>query len=193
MGTEVACVVVETNVAVCANGDSAEVPHATKECVLACVRMLRSVVSSLKGAVAPVIALDASGEIIAEYRRHLRPKGQPRVGDAFFFEVLQRQHSVACELVPLTPCEDDRCYEEFPSDPDLRTFDRSDRKFVVVGLRSKSGAVVVNALDSDWRNFAVPLARAGLSVQELCPDCLGGGESPPPVVGSSGVRRKRRR
>ena len=72
-------VVVDTNVAVVANGDTVQ---ANWECVRACSQFLERV---LKGEFC--ILLDAQDRILREYRRqlmHPRNKTQKRLGTAFF-------------------------------------------------------------------------------------------------------------
>ena len=67
-------IVVDTNVAVVANGGA---PQASRECVLSCVRRLQAVTESGK------LALDNKWRIISEYQQNLEVSGQPGVGWAF--------------------------------------------------------------------------------------------------------------
>ena len=69
-------VVVDTNVAIAANGLDT---HASLACQLACTEFLEDLVSPKKRA---HIILDESGLIFAEYSHHLNYKGQPGVGEA---------------------------------------------------------------------------------------------------------------
>ena len=66
--------VVDVNVAKVANQES---PQADIECVAACVAQLAAITSG------GLIVLDDEMLILNEYRRNLRPAGQPGVGDAF--------------------------------------------------------------------------------------------------------------
>lgn len=70
-------------------------------------------------------------------------------------------------MTPRAGREDD--FEEFPRDPALSGFDRSDRKFAAVALASGRDAVLLNATDTDWWSYRWPLAKHGLRVQFLCP------------------------
>jgi len=54
----------------------------------------------------------------------------------------------------------------------LAALDASDRKFAAVALTYASPALILNALDSDWRDCAQGIAEVGLEVNELCPQCL---------------------
>jgi hypothetical protein len=154
--------VVDTNVPIVANGKS----HADPACVIACVDLLLDV--CLQG----VIVLDDSMRILDEYINHLSMSGEPGAGDAFMKWVWNVQADEnRCERVFLTPRhgngEDD--FAEFPDDPELAAFDRSDRKFVAAALASLRGPVILNAVDSDWAENHNALKRNGVSVRFVCP------------------------
>jgi hypothetical protein len=154
--------VVDTNVAIVANGHDT---HVGERCQLACVRCLQELVR--RG----VIVLDRLGLIFEEYRTYLRPSGQPGVGDAFLRHLFDHQYDPAkCELVEVTPlvgCA--RGFQEFPDDQALADFDPSDRKFVAVARASLRNPVIFNATDSDWGEFEEILTRHGVQVEQLCP------------------------
>jgi hypothetical protein len=156
-------VVVDTNVAVVANGRSEQ---ASPDCVLRCVDELRKVVERV------VLVLDDAMHILNEYKRHLSFAGQPGAGDAFFKWVWNNQaNPKRCEMVRLTPrgrMGDD--FEEFPNDPALSGFDPADRKFAAVAHASRRRPAVLNAVDSDWYTFQKPLRRHGIRVRQLCPE-----------------------
>lgn len=154
--------VVDTNVAVVANGRNT---HAGAKCQLECVRKLRELVHH------EVVVLDQLGLILDEYRRYLRPSGQPGVGDAFVRHVFDHQYDPSkCELVSITPLPDDaRGFEQFPEDQSLVDFDSSDRKFVATARASARDPVILNATDGGWARFEQPLARHGVRVRQLCP------------------------
>lgn len=154
--------VADTNVLVVANGRT---DQADFDCVLACVNALERI--QKKGQ----LVLDEGMLIFQEYQQHCSFSGQPGVGDAFFKWVHDnRYNDQHCERVELTPSSDAfRDFEEFPADPDLREFDRSDRKFVAVALASTQSPIVLNAVDSDWWDFHEPLKRNGVKVKFLCP------------------------
>src|SRR3989304_190387 len=104
--------IVETNVALVANDRAGQAPTANRACVLSCIRNLRDSVDILMGRRPGVLAVDAGGEIMSEYRRHLHGSGQPGTGDAFFYEMSQREYGPTCERVTVT--RDDDTYREFP-------------------------------------------------------------------------------
>jgi len=154
--------VIDVNVAIVANGASKQ---ADTSCELACVRALRQVGENL-------ISIDDGDHILSEYRRHLSMRGQPGVGDEFMHWIHQNQHTpTKCERVPIVDNQD-RIFDEFPSDPDLCRFDADDRKYVAVALGSSHNPSILNAVDSDWRDYKGVLERHGLRIDELCPQCL---------------------
>ena len=160
-----AAVVMDTNVAVVAN---AKTPQAGLDCVSACISTLIEARDRHR------VLLDDQGMILEEYRRRLSPSGQPGPGDAFF-KWLWDNHWNAdhCRHVPVTPVPGQRSFEEFPDDPDLATFDRSDRKFVAVALASGEQPPILNASDTDWWNHRQALSRHGVEVRFLCPELMG--------------------
>lgn len=156
---------IDTNVLRVANG---EAEQASPECVITCTALLQQV--SEEGR----LVLDEDGEILGEYQRNARSNGQPGVGDAFLLQCLRNWTNPAwCELATITP-HDERGYEEFPDDPALASFDRSDRKFVAVARKHPAGPAIHNATDSDWADpvHHPALVRHGVRVIFLCPDCV---------------------
>lgn len=150
---------VDTNVGVAANGRGT---HADLNCQLACVERLEQVAKN------GVVAVDDSGLIFEEYRKHLRLAGQPGVGDRFVKHVHERQHSEErVRRFRITPSKDDRRgFDELPEN----TLDRSDRKFLAVAV--VANATVLNATDSDWGKERSLIDELGVRVEELCPHHL---------------------
>jgi hypothetical protein len=110
------------------------------------------------------VLLDLAGEIQAEYARHLRPAGQPGVGDRFYQAVL---HSAPQRVERIVlPTAPDGSYVDYPRDPALASFDPSDRKFAALAVRAKAPVVV--ATDSDWITARAPLDAHGVSIRFLC-------------------------
>ncbi|HKI34827.1 MAG TPA: hypothetical protein VKA46_23420 [Gemmataceae bacterium] len=155
--------VADTNVLVVAN---LRTPQAGPACVLACVNALERI--QKKGR----LVLDEAMLIFEEYQQYCSFSGQPGVGDAFFKWVHDNRYNDRhCERVGLTRSSDtSRDFEEFPADPDLVEFDRSDRKFVAVALASGLSPTVLNAVDSDWWNYQDSLRRNGVKLTFLCPE-----------------------
>jgi hypothetical protein len=116
------------------------------------------------------IVLDDGYRILLEYRDNLRSDGQPGEGDAFLKWVLTNQaNPQKCDQVHINATEGGNNFAEFPDDPDLRGFDRSDRKFVAAALAHPDSPPILNAVDTDWWLFRDALARNGVHVEFLCP------------------------
>lgn len=162
-------VIVDTNVAVVANGRQ-RAPQASPACVLTCVGRLRDL------QLHHTLVLDDGWRILREYLRELSPAGQPGVGDAFLKWVLtNRANPARCEQVRITPrdaAQPDGELREFPADPILAGFDPSDRKFVAVALAHPDRPPILNAVDTDWWPYCAALAGHGVRVDFLCPDAM---------------------
>ena len=156
-------VVVDTNVAIVANGHAEQ---AGSKCRQTSIRRLRDIVNEYR------LLLDYGNLIIGEYRRHLHPSGQPGVGDYFFKWLFDNQSNPEhCRKVAITPNEA-REFDEFPDDSSLASFDRADRKFVAVVLASDSNPKIQNASDTDWRHHEEELKRHGVKIDFLCPELM---------------------
>lgn len=155
--------VIDTNVPIIANGrmdESSEREQSNPpiDCQLSAILFLTKVLENGK------IIVDSAGLIETEYKRHLRPSGQPGVGDRFLFNVLMSMPD-RIERVSLERRKDG----EFSALPDIliqSDFDQSDRKFAAAALISN--APVVNSTDSDWYIFEDVLTKSGISVIQLC-------------------------
>jgi len=160
-------VVVETNVAISANGRNT---HASLACQYACTEFIEALVSPKKHT---KIVLDELDLIFTEYSNHLHYKGQPGVGDMFFKYLHDHMYlGKKIKLVSITPTADEaRGFNELPPN----AVDKSDRKFLAAAIVAK--ADVVNALDTDWHEKAGFVHSIGVKVRQLCPEhgCNDGG------------------
>ncbi len=163
-------VVVDTNVAVTANGRS--LPNGVSaSCVAACARRLQTIRQN------GVVVLDDGWRILREYKANIAESGQPGVGDAWLKWLLTNlANPQRCQIVKITPVDAPQMFAEFPADPALEHFDSSDRKFVAVSRAHPARPAVLNATDSDWQIQRRALARHGVTVEFLCPDFLDGDE-----------------
>lgn len=152
--------VVDTNVPIVANGRSnrSEIGAPSIDCRIAAVSFLEKILK------AGTVLLDLAGEIQAEYRVHLSPRGQPGVGDRFYLQVLNSAPR-KIERVDL-PKRSDGEYVDLPQQLIDAKFDRSDRKFAALAKRKR--APVINATDSDWLNHHIVLQANGVRVNFLC-------------------------
>jgi hypothetical protein len=113
------------------------------------------------------VVIDDAGEMVEEYRPYCEPKGQPGVGDRFFYEMLMN-YTGKVERIRLQK-RADGSFVDFPNDDDLATFDQSDRKFAAASRRAR--ARVMNATDSDWLHHLAALERHGIRVEFVCGSC----------------------
>lgn len=176
---------VDTNVLIVANGRP-DSPGRGREPSIGCRRAAIGFLEDLRDRGRAVV--DLEGKIVAEYRRHLNPSGQPGVGDRFLRTILQQGR---VERVSL-PREDDGEYADFPRDPELAGFDRSDRKSAALARRVQ--VPVANATDSEWLDHREALARNGIEVRCVCGCDRARWFAPdPPGSRASGTGRRRGR
>jgi hypothetical protein len=158
--------IVDVNVGIAANGEA----DVCAACELTCIEWLQAIME--RG----LVAIDDGGRIFDEYMTHLRLAGEPNVGDEFIKWVHDNEwQPERCERVPITPTNDGWMFAEFPHDPALANFDRSDRKYVAVAAACAAlvgPATILNATDSDWKHHQAALAANGVPVVHLCPDEL---------------------
>ena len=153
--------IVDTNIPVVANERAVQ---ASPACVLQCKQFLREFTEDQR-----ILVIDSGWRIIKEYKQHLRQEGQPGVGDRFLKWVLTNlANPQRCRQVAITPVGDGREFAEFPDDPALARFDRSDRKFVAVARACPSHPPVSNAVDSDWVHYRQLLAMHNVQVVQVC-------------------------
>lgn len=153
-------VVVDTNVAIAANGGDT---HASLPCQYECIVFLEELVSPGKRT---HIIIDEHGLIFDEYSGHLNYRGAPGVGDIFFKYLHDHMYlGKKIRLVPITPITDEaRGFNELPSN----SVDKSDRKFLAAAVTAN--AKIVNALDTDWHEQIAFVTGLGVNVQQLCPE-----------------------
>lgn len=152
--------IIEVNVGIAANGRDT---HVSLTCQKACVEMLQALCE--RGG----FAMDEGGLIFDEYKGYLNFDGEPGLGDLFFKWVHDVQwDETLCRRESIT-AHPTRAFEEFPSDPALAKFDRSDRKYAALAKKCGRNAAVLNAADSDWKHHEEALNRNGVRVVNLCP------------------------
>ena len=147
--------VVDTNLAVVANGEASTV---SVDCRLSAVSALERVIDRGR------VILDRGGDIQDEYRRHLRPSGQPGVGDRFYHVVLTVGHKV--RYIDLPRHDSERLYVDFPADSTLKKFHRKDRKFAAASRKAK--VPVLCCVDSDWVHHKTNLEKHGVKITFVC-------------------------
>ena len=153
-------VVVDTNVAIVANGRDT---HASLACQYACTVFLEGLVAPRKRT---YIVLDEPGLIFGEYSDYLSYKGQPGVGDMFFKYLHDHMYlNKKVRRVSITQIDDEgRGFNELPPN----SVDMNDRKFLAAAV--VASAEIVNALDTDWHEQVEFIVGLGVNVQQLCPE-----------------------
>jgi hypothetical protein len=149
--------VIDTNVLIVSNDQAS---HASPSCVIAAVDFLSVARSEL------VVILDDNWEIFEEYKRYCSFKGQPGLGDRFFLELYRAMGNRSRVHLVRIHGRHDGSYEEIPSE--LSNFDPSDLKFVAAVVADNRNSVIVNCVDSDWRESANELAASGIRILEIC-------------------------
>jgi hypothetical protein len=160
-------IVLDTNVLVVADAVRDDVSPA---CTEACV-------DALLEAQHGRYVLDDDDHVLAQYQANVDDQRPYGVAFEFLMHVYDTQRDPArAERVRLTP-HAERGWQEFPDDPRLARFDRTDRVFAAV---ARDRAPVVNATDSDWWDHAEALAANGITVRFLCADRFADRQRPPP-------------
>jgi predicted nucleic acid-binding protein len=153
-------IVVDTNVAIAANGRST---HACARCQLECVEILERLTAHNSRR---TICLDELDLLLSEYRPHLNYNGQPGVGDAFYKFIHDHKYSGRrISLVKINANDDPkRGFDELPEND----IDMSDRKILAIAV--VGGAKIVNALDNDWHEKRDFMEKMKVEVIQLCPE-----------------------
>jgi hypothetical protein len=137
------CCVVDTNVAVTANGANSA---ASPACAAASARALQGVT------VGGRVFIDTGGRIVAEYRSNLSASGQPGVGDLFFKWLLTHEWGeekvVRVDITSQNRDDDD--FAELPKPPRGVSYDRSDRKFLAVAAAHPDRPPILQSFDTKW-------------------------------------------
>ena len=153
-------VIVDTNVAVVANGQS---PQASSNCVDTCINRLERIIRGEEK-----LVLDSGWVILGEYLRNLRSSGEPGAGDRLLRWILANKDRL-CDLVPITPVDgSENEFEEFPDDPALDDFDPDDRNFIAVAVAHLERPPILQAVDSQWWDFRDAFLQNGVTVEFIC-------------------------
>ena len=153
-------VIVDTNVAVVANGQS---PQASSNCIDTCIHRIEGIIRGEEK-----LVLDNGWIILGEYLRNLRSSGEPGAGDRLLRWILANKDRL-CDLVPITPVGgSENEFEEFPDDPTLNDFDPDDRKFIAVAYAHPEKPPILQAVDSQWWDFRDTFHRNSIIVEFIC-------------------------
>ena len=161
-------VIVDTNVAVVASGQSEqETEERSKDCIAACAERLGQINNDEVR-----LALDDQRRIIDEYRRRLESINRFNIGYQFYKWVeINWSNPERCDLVEITPVVGlEINFEEFPDDPALKKFDEDDRKFIAVACAHPQKPPILQAVDGKWRDFLDVLRENSVTVEYICED-----------------------
>ena len=155
-----ACVVVDTNVLMVAEGLH---EAASDACRSTCIDLVERLDKAL------VAAVDSGDEIVNEYLGSLRGARGSGLGVKAAVRLYRRRHDPrACRQVAVTPVQDPPgSYEEVPEN--LRDFDTDDQKFVAVAAAEGSRPQIYTAVDPEWWDRKDDFVDARIDVQFLCP------------------------
>ena len=118
--------------------------------------------------------VDDGHRLFGKYRGKLSVTGQPGPGDAWFKWLWDnRDNRRRCRQIRITRIAgSDLDFEEFPTDPNLTTFDLDDRIFVAVAVASARNPEILNAADTDWWPMRAAFARNGVRIRFLCEELM---------------------
>lgn len=166
------CQIVDTNVALTADGANS---LASKVCQRSCISVIRRVLS---GEIAFVI--DENNEVLREYRKNIYPDYKGSLAEQFMIHALTYQFFEGrVKRIKLEKNAADQ-FEDYPdnednwttSDSRCKRFDPDDKKWVALALRFKSetgtDAPIVNAADRCWIAFESHLKSADVILETLC-------------------------
>jgi hypothetical protein len=146
-------VIVDTNIILIANEQNDKVAYF---CYRACVKFLLENENSR-------VVVDFERNIRREYANKIildKPRG---IGARFYIKLLQ-YHPDKVRQVELNNIDDD--YPDFPKAASLEKFDRSDRKFAALSV--KTGISVSAATDRGWVDFSDALFENGVKLNLIC-------------------------
>ena len=158
-------VVIDTNVLLVANHKAEQ---ASRTCIATCVKIIAQIRQN------GIVVIDNQRFALKEYGNKLNEKGQPGVGDGFLKWLLTYQTNPRhCQQVAINEtAAGSGEFLEFPTDPALQKFERSDRKWVAIALAHPATPTILNAADTDWKDFESELGVYGIKIQFPCTELM---------------------
>ncbi len=159
--------VIDTNVPKTANlsVNPSQVPLELEECVLDCIDVIEHVINK------NALVLDTENEIFDEYRDQLSMSGQPGPGDKFMKWVHDNRFGLL-ESNQVEITKKGNSYNEFPTHKNLKSFDKSDHKFLAVSNAHPEKPPILEATDSKWWGFKDAIEEIGLKIIFVCPEYI---------------------
>ena len=148
--------VVDTNVLLVANGQSAM----SLDCEETCVRFIQSFWRQ------HTLVIDDQFLVLGEYQHKLRAK-RGGIGDKFLKMALTSQSNV--KRITITRSgSTEHDFIEYPDTLSAMDIDPSDRKFFALSNANTAETPIAQASDSKWIGWAEALQAAGITVHFLC-------------------------
>ena len=160
-------VVIDENVLIVAEKQSADV-FTDLTCIKNCQQ-------ALKTARGQITVLDVGGVVLQKYIKHFKPvrrRGFEFEGTEFLIWLFDAQHDPRyCEQVKITALEPS--FLEVPlelriPDAENKVFDLDDHIWLAAAKASKNSPTILNATDSDWKNWEQQLLKHGFDIRCIC-------------------------
>ena len=129
-----------------------------RNCSKSCLSFIKALMDSEN-----IVVLDKGREIIKEYQKNIDINSADNVASQFLIWLLRNMMTDKVDVHEITNIGNNT-YKEFPDSPDLKGFDRSDRKFVALANAHPADPSIYNGSDTDWWNYKDALAREGIHI-----------------------------
>lgn len=133
-----------------------------KKCSEMCYEFISKLITGKSKA---VVALDVNWEILSEYRKNINLNGDRTIATEYLLWILQNSQKM--DWYPITKTGHNT-FREFPTDPELKKFDPSDRKFVALSKAHPKHPPIYDGSDTDWWIHRNALFSNGINVVFLC-------------------------
>ena len=144
--------------------------HPEDEIDLRCSKSCLSFIEALMNS-DDIVVLDSGQEILKEYTKNIDLHSEDSVASEFLTWILRGILSGKVEQYEITK-NGNNTYVEFPDSPELKGFDRSDRKFVALARVDPSHPNIYNGSDTDWWDYKDALKKEGVNVIFLCEEYM---------------------
>lgn len=159
-------IIIDTNVPKLAGAVISEIPEDQIGCTLCCVDFIRKLLDDPDACV----VLDAGWQILKEYQKELEGSGHdPGLARQFLqwiYTHLSSSNNIDNTII--LHLEKPYIFKEYPDHPDLKGFDKDDRKFIALANAHPKHPTIIEGSDHEWWGIKDALGEVGLSVRFLC-------------------------
>lgn len=150
--------VIDANVMLTAGKRLADIPDELLECWRGCIDFIRNIIHEKAK-----IVVDDAWEVLKEYDNTRTIIGYPNASGNFYQYVMtnQMQHLSFIHLNKTGEYE----YEKYPDDQNLKSFDRSDKKYIALAYNHDNKPPIIEATDSKWWGIKKNLEAQGIGLQ----------------------------